>query len=203
MDKFLPSADLRRQFRSDYTLGDGLIIGAASWLRPGKQLEHLIEVAAGLPSDVTVVMAGGVAPGEEQYAKELMDHAQRKLGPRLRFVGRLDDLRGFYNALDLYVNTSQEEAFGLSVLESMACGCPVVGYPSGAVIEVVGPDAGEIVPQDDAPALLDAVDRWLGDETKRNRARLHARRQAEDRYDIRRLAYQLWDEYQSLLAVRS
>ena len=42
-------------------------------------------------------------------------------------LGHVNDLRNFYNGIDLFINTSQEEACSLSVIESLAHGCPVIG----------------------------------------------------------------------------
>ena len=133
--------------------GARLLVGAASWLRPGKQLEHLFQIAANINHNATLVLAGGVAPGEEFYSQKLLADGQQLLGERLRFVGCLNDLRGFYNALDLYINTSKEETCSISIMESLACGCPVIGYPSVSVDEQVLPHGGEIVPQDDRERL--------------------------------------------------
>lgn len=113
-------------------------------------------------------------------------------------LGRLDELRGFYNGLDLFVNTSKEESFGLTSLEAMACGTPVVGYPSLAVQEVVLPGGGEIVKQDNIDQLAEALERWLSEPERLAAARQDARRRAEECFDIRKIALQLWDEYQSL-----
>jgi glycosyltransferase involved in cell wall biosynthesis len=196
-----PDADLGRAFRRQHELGDGLLVGAASWLRPGKQLEHLFQAAAGLKhQQATLVLGGGVAPGEEDYARRVLAEGQRLLGPRLRYLGCLDDLRGFYNALDVYINTSLEETCSISIIESLACGCPVVGYPSVSVAEQILPNGGEIVAQDDCQQLTAAVDKWLGDDARRTAARRGARLQAEERFDIRRLADQLWNEYLGVVA---
>lgn len=203
LESFRPDSAVGRKFRDDYQLGSGPLIGAASWLRPGKQLEHIFQVGSQLASDVTVVLAGGTAPGEEAYAEQVLAEGQRLLGPRLRYLGCLPDLTGFYNALDLYINTSQEETCSISIMESLACGCPVVGYPSVSVGEQVLPSGGEIVSQDDVKQLTATVHSWLQDRAALKRRRTAARKQCEDRFDIHKLADQLWGEYEEVLAERN
>jgi glycosyltransferase involved in cell wall biosynthesis len=189
-----------RRFREEHHLGDGRLIGVASWLRPGKQLEHAVEVLANLKSQgVALVLAGGTAPGEEAYAEQFLNDARAKIGARVRFLGCLENLFGFYNAVDICLNTSREETCSISIMESLACGCPVVGYPSVSVDEQVLPGGGEITPQDDVSALTSVVDRWISDPAKLADARPHARQQAE-RFDIELLSLQLWQEYERVLA---
>ena len=175
------------------------LIGVACALRPRKQLEHLLEAAASLRfSDVRVVVAGGPVSGDERYAEELVARGHQLLGERFVHVGHLRDLRPFYNALDLFVNTSQEEACSISVMEALASGCPILGYPSTSVQEQVLPSGGEIVSQDSVPELGDALERWLADPGRLCSARPLARKRAEDQFDIRALAAQLWGEYHSV-----
>jgi glycosyltransferase involved in cell wall biosynthesis len=148
---------------------------------------------------VKVVLAGGEVPGEPPgYANDIVAMGKSLLGDRFVYVGHLEDLRGMLNALDLFVNTSREESFGIAPLEALACGCPVVGYDSKAVDEVVLPDGGEIVEQDNIELLRETLEKWLSDVALLSVARARARRQAE-RFDIRTLADQLWDEYRQLI----
>jgi glycosyltransferase involved in cell wall biosynthesis len=194
---------LRDSFRSEHSLGNTFLIGTASALRPRKQLEHLFEAASRIASpDFRVVIAGAAVSGDEEYSAKLLKDARSLLGNKLVYLGHLKDLRSLFNALDVYVNTSKEEACSLSILESLACGCPVVGYPSKSVDEQVEPGGGEIVPQDDIGALSAALSRWLSDSERLAAARLGARKRVEDHYDIEKLAGQLWDEYQCVLQER-
>ncbi|MER3440536.1 MAG: hypothetical protein C4296_04060 [Gemmataceae bacterium] len=194
---------LRQAFRARMGLqGGDLAIGIGCGLRPVKQIEHLAEVTARLEDlPVRLFLAGITVPGLEDYADKLLNHLRQRLGPRFTFLGQLDNaqLQEMFNGLDLYVNTSLEESFGVSVLESLACGCPVVGYPSISVSEVILPDGGEIVPQNDLDQLTEAVRRWLSDRGRLQAARAQARRQAE-RFDIARSSEQLWQEYHAVLA---
>jgi glycosyltransferase involved in cell wall biosynthesis len=98
------------------------------------------------------------------------------------------------------VNTSQEEACSISVIESLACGCPVVGYASKSVDEQILPEGGEIVPQDDDVALSRAIEGWLANPAKLAAGRAGARRQAELLFDIRALANELLGHYHAVLS---
>lgn len=199
LTSYRPDAELGRQFREQHSLNSNdILIGAGCAFRERKQLEHLFGAAKRIGDDrLKVVIAGFPVKDEEVYAENLLNTARRQLGDRLRFVGCLSDMRGFSNALDLFVNTSREESFGISVLEGLACGCPIVGYDSKAVDEVVLPDGGEIVEQDNVEALAIAIQRWIRDRDWLKAQRISARRQAE-RFDLKKLSYQLWDEYRDV-----
>ena len=126
LEHFVPDRSRRDLFREQHGLSDGAAIGVACALRPRKQLEHLVEAAARLDSPgLRVLIAGAAVAGDETYADRMLSDAKARLGDRLIVLGHLDELRGFYNGLDVFVNTSQEEACSISVSESLACGCPV------------------------------------------------------------------------------
>jgi glycosyltransferase involved in cell wall biosynthesis len=204
LDRFRPDPQLRDAFRREHHLSDQIVIGVACALRPRKQLEHLFAAAATSPlSNLRVVVAGGPVSGDEEYAAGLLDVGRKILGDRLVHVGHLRDLRGFYNGLDLFVNTSREEACSISVIEALACGCPIVGYPSKSVDEQILPLGGEIVSQDADTELAEALNRWLADPARLSAARRNARARAEQAFDIRRLSGQLWSEYESILGISS
>jgi glycosyltransferase involved in cell wall biosynthesis len=204
LNRYQPDAELGRQFRREHRLESKTLIGIGCAFRPGKQLEHLIEATARMQqSNACLALAGWPVPGDEHYAEQLIADAKLRLGDRFISVGKLADLRGLYNALDLFVNTSQDEACSITVLEALACGCPIVGYPSGSVEEVVPTGGGEIVAQDDVSALTSGIDRWLADHEQLKAARHVARQRAEQQFGIRALADQLWDDYQEILAQSS
>jgi glycosyltransferase involved in cell wall biosynthesis len=185
-------------------LGNAAAVGVACALRPRKQLEHLFRAVQALCESVPhVFVAGAAMPGDEAYAEQLLADGKRRLGDRLHVLGHLKELRDLYNGLDVFVNTSQEEACSISVIESLACGCPVIGYASKSVDDQVLPQGGEIVAQDDVTALSTRLHAWLGDSMRLSERRELARARAEDCFDIGRLSDQLWREYEEVLAARN
>ena len=91
----------------------------------------------------------------------------------------LAELPRLYASADVLVQPSLYEGFGLTVLEAMACGTPVVAATGGSLPEVVG-DAGLLVPPTDLAGLTEAVARVLTDSPLRTwlRARGLERAQA-------------------------
>jgi len=76
----------------------------------------------------------------------------------------------FYQMADCCVAPSLYEGFGLTPLEAMACGAPVVAADSSCTPEVVG-DAGLLVPPGDVAGFADAIIRVLSDDTTARRMR--------------------------------
>jgi glycosyltransferase involved in cell wall biosynthesis len=95
-----------------------------------------------------------------------------RLAERVRFIENLpnEDWVALYNSAGLVVLPSFYEGFGLTVLEAMACGTPVVCSDRGSLPEVTG-DAALFVNPDDLDGLADAMLRALQDEPLRARLR--------------------------------
>jgi len=85
-------------------------------------------------------------------------------------TGEVDDptLAALYAGAECLLHAAWLEGFGLTALESLAAGTPVVAYRAGAVAEVVG-DAGVLVDEGDPSALGDALVSVLDDEPLRAR----------------------------------
>jgi glycosyltransferase involved in cell wall biosynthesis len=203
VEQMKPDAALREQFRRQYNLEHHTVLGAACALRPVKQLEHVFEATSQLKDPrLKFVLAGG-APRttgafDEGYPDAVIRRGRELLGDRFLHVGRLEGLQAFYSGIDLCVNASQMEGASISILESLACGCPVVGYPSTSVHEQVLPTGGEIVEQNSVERLAEALDRWAADPARLATARAGARQRVTECFDIRALSLQLWNEYQTL-----
>ncbi len=122
-----------------------------------KNLGSLTLAARALARDgVDLVVAGG---GRPQFA------AEQGLGA-LRLLGHVPDahLPGLYAGATAFVLPSRHEGFGLTALEAMACGTPVVAASAGALPETVG-DAGVLVAPEPEP-LRDALTALLRDDAR-------------------------------------
>jgi glycosyltransferase involved in cell wall biosynthesis len=104
----------------------------------------------------------------------------RELGleNRVSLVGELDAaaLAGCYDAADVFVLATMQETYGMAVAEALARGLPVVSTSTGAIPDLVGHDAGLIVPPGDTEALTAALSLVLGRPHLRARLAEGARR---------------------------
>jgi glycosyltransferase involved in cell wall biosynthesis len=90
------------------------------------------------------------------------------------------------------------ESFGMSTVEAMACGRPVVVTSNGALPELVVDGAnGRVVPSGDPRALAEALVSLIGDEATRREAGRAARARCEERFDIRDCATSYLDLFQA------
>jgi L-malate glycosyltransferase len=80
------------------------------------------------------------------------------LANRVSFLGFRQDMPAVYNSLDILVNAAWREAFGLVVVEAMACGKVVLGTQAGGIPEIIthGED-GFLFPVGDEEALADLL----------------------------------------------
>jgi glycosyltransferase involved in cell wall biosynthesis len=110
------------------------------------------------------------------------------LTDRVSLVGERDaaGLAAFYDRADLFVLATLHETYGMAVAEALARGLPVISTTTGAIAELVGDDAGLLVPPGDVTALAGALSYVLGDARVREQLASGARR-ARDRLPT-------WDE---------
>jgi teichuronic acid biosynthesis glycosyltransferase TuaC len=140
-------------------------------LIPRKGHDIAIRALAALP-DFDLVIAG---TGPEQVALESL---ATSLGAgRVRFAGRIppEDLRNYYTASDALVLASDREGWANVLLESMACGTPVVATNVWGTPEVVtAPEAGVLMTARTPEALADAVHRLFSSAPDRAATRRYA-----------------------------
>lgn len=131
------------------------------WLTVGNLVElkgvHIAIAALARVPDATLLISGDGPEGHN--LRDLV--TQLGLHERVRFLGVIPhaDLCQYYNAADALIQASSREGMPNVVLESMACGTPVVAAPFAGARELLGtPEAGEIAAERNAEAIADA---WL------------------------------------------
>jgi teichuronic acid biosynthesis glycosyltransferase TuaC len=96
---------------------------------------------------------------------------------RVRFVGHVDqgELKDYYNAADALVLASSREGIANVLMESMACGTPVIATAVWGTPEAVNaPEAGVLMAERSAPALVEAARRLFAAYPDRAATRRHA-----------------------------
>jgi glycosyltransferase involved in cell wall biosynthesis len=135
----------------------------------------------------------------EQSLRELA--SWKGLAERVGFIGFQRDPADCYRALDIVVHAStRPEPFGLTIVEAMACGKPVVISRAGGAAELFteGHDALGITPGDSAD-MARAIEQLAGDAVLRQTLGANARRTVLERFDRERLGPQVLGMYQPLV----
>ena len=133
---------------------------------------HVIGALAQLPAMDLLIVGGG----EERKALEQLA-ARLGVSDRVRFMGAVDQdaLRLIYNAVDALVLASSREGWANVLLESMACGTPVVASAVWGTPEVVAaPEAGVLMPSLDAAGVASGVNRLFSHLPRRDDTRRYA-----------------------------
>ncbi len=115
---------------------------------------------------------------EEETCRRLAERLG--IAGEVEFVGEDPDVARRIRAAGLLLSTSEFEGFGLSVLEAMACGVPVVATDSGGVREVVSDACARLVPVGDVEAAAEAAMEILDDGPLRRAMGEAGRRRAEE-----------------------
>jgi glycosyltransferase involved in cell wall biosynthesis len=127
------------------------------------------------------------------------------LAPSIRHLhwGQISNdrfLSVIYSAADVFVIPSMQESFGLTVLESMACGTPVVGFAVGGIQDTVRHGTtGLLVPVADSVALRDAIIELLNDPVTCQYMGVEGRRIVLEEYADHRLAQKYVALYESMI----
>jgi teichuronic acid biosynthesis glycosyltransferase TuaC len=133
---------------------------------------HAIKALVQLP-DTDLVIVGD---GPERSALQQLA-AQLGVTTRVRFMGAVDQdrLRLVYNGIDALLLASSREGWANVLLESMACGTPVVASAVWGTPEVVAaPEAGVLMPSLDAAGVASGVDRLFSMLPRRADTRRYA-----------------------------
>ena len=148
-------------------------------LNPGKGHETLLRALAGVPPSTWRLTCAGSLTRDPGTAARVRAAAHALgMDDSVSLVGDLDPERlgDCYQRADVFVLATVRETYGMAVAEALAHGLPVVSTTTGAIPDLVGDDAGLLVPPGDIPALTAALARVIGDAGLRARLAGGARR---------------------------
>ena len=143
-------------------------VGCFGRVRHQKGVDLFVEAMIALLPDFpdwTAVITGRVTAEHRDFARRLKDRIDAAgLSQRILFLGEVPDIKVWYRRISLYVAPSRNEGFGLTPLEAMASGAPVVASDAGAYVEMIAQgETGAVVPAGDGEALTKAIRPYLAD----------------------------------------
>ena len=166
-----PPADVKFFVPSDKKRENFFLVVSA--LVPYKRIEVAIQAFNRLGH--SLVIAG---EGPERAA------LQKMAGPNIKFVGRVstEELRNLYQSAQAVVQTAEED-FGISVIEALACQCPVLAFGKGGALESVEEEETGLFFNDLTPeSLIETVDKMGTLRFNTTRMRERALRFSPDRF---------------------
>lgn len=189
------------------TVRVGLVATYARWKGQDVFLEAAARVQAAAPDPpVRFYVVGGpiYRTAGSQFSEEELRGRAAALGiaPLVGFIGFREDPAAIYQALDLVVHAStRPEPFGLTIVEAMACGRPVIACQEGGAAELFtsGQDAVGVPPRNPA-VLAEAILELRNDPARRQRMGACARETALAQFGRERLGPQTVAIYERLLA---
>jgi glycosyltransferase involved in cell wall biosynthesis len=178
---------------------------------PRKGVDNVIRAAALLRRayalKVRLLVVGGEArrpdPARTPEIGRLQEIARgEQIADCVTFVGSRGrhELRPFYAAADVFVTTPWYEPFGITPVEAMACGRPVVGSAVGGIKStVVDGETGFLVPPKDPAALAQRLAQFLRDPALAQTMGRNALRRAGSLYTWEKVADKVAAVYEEVL----
>ena len=175
------------QSKSDDTCGPIVLFFSGNWsFRKGADL--LEPVMKQLGQDFLLQYTSGLRQAR----------AAPITGPNIRFLGRLSEIElvQAINESDIALQPSRREGFGLSILEAMACGKPVVSTLSSAIPEVVQNGKGGLLCEPNSISeLVTAVRKLAQSKTLREDMGNYNRQAVLERFNLDQMATQYFQLY--------
>lgn len=168
-------AAARERLRAEFaTPADAIVILMVSRIEELKGHAVLLDALGQLRERgewVCWIVGGAQRPHEVELLRELQETANRLgISGRLRFTGPRSDVPAVMAAADVYCQPNTgPEGFGLTFVEALRAGLPVVTSSIGGAAEIVTAECGVLCPPGDAVAVADAVWGLIGDSSRRRK----------------------------------
>jgi glycosyltransferase involved in cell wall biosynthesis len=182
------------------------VVGICGRLQPWKRQDLVLQAVDELVRrghDAHALIVGGDAHGlSPEYGPALRRYVrEHALEDRATFTGHVAGAGAYIAAMDVLVNASAAEPFGMTLLEAMALAVPVVAYAAGGPIEIVEPEvSGILLEGEPKAALVAALERLASGPELRRRLAGGGRERFETQFAPDRLVARLEAEIEQLAA---
>ena len=169
-----------------------MLLGVAVFKDPRKGLDDFIELANRLQNKGTIVLVG-------LEKCQLSGLPENIIG--LRHTDNMQELAALYSTADVFVNPTLQDNYPTVIMESLACGTPVVAYETGGIPEQIINETGFLVPKGDINRLYEAV--LKSRDSPREVWRMTCREFAEKLFGQEQCINRYMELYKQLLSERS
>ncbi len=193
--KFSPSVTISREL---FAAPNEKILMHISNFRPVKRIGDIIRVFEGVAQQIPArLMLIGSGP-EKEFAAKMIE--ERGLRGKVHFLDRQVDVSRLIPLADLYLLLSEHESFGLTALEAMSCGVPVIGTSGSGMDEFLGDGvAGSLFPVGEVAAITEGCLRILRDPDLQREMGARGRQRAVEQYREDQVTERYVDLYRSVL----
>jgi N-acetyl-alpha-D-glucosaminyl L-malate synthase BshA len=194
-------ANYKAALREQFTPTDRVLMHISNF-RPVKRVRDVVRVFARVHEEISSVLVM-VGDGPDRVHAEA---EARELGveDRVFFLGKIDTVAPLLSAADLFLLPTQSESCGLSALEALASGVPVVGTDAGGLPEVVRDGlTGALCAVGDTQGMATAAIDILRDRDRWQEMSALAARDARERYGIDDVVEQYESFYDLALTQRT
>ena len=189
-------AGVRAQFN-----GDRKVLIHISNFRPVKRIKDVVGIYAAVNRAVPSVLVM-VGDGPERHEAE-QEARRLRIDRHVHFLGKIDSVAPLLAAADLFLLPTDAESFGLSALEALASGTPVIGTNAGGLPEVVTHgETGCLFPVGDVDAMAASAVDLLRDEKKWRRLSDAGAADARSRFAMNDIVQRYEELYAQSLAER-
>ena len=194
-------AKYKAALRDQFAPSDRVLMHISNF-RPVKRVRDVVKIFARvrekIPSVLVMVGDGPDRVHAEAEAREL------GIGERVFFLGKIEAVAPLLSAADLFLLPTQSESFGLSALEALASGVPVVGTNAGGLPEVVRDgETGALCAVGDVDGMAASAIDILRDRERWQAMSTLAARDARERFALDDVVEQYEAFYDLALTIRS
>lgn len=141
----------KSSFKSKYNLqGKFVILGVASIWDSRKGLKYFADLKKSTSEDEKIVLVGLSKKQLKEIPKDIIGISK---------TDKIEDLVDIYSSADVFVNTTLEDNFPTTNLESLACGRPVITFDTGGSPESIDDTVGIVVEQENVCDLRYAINK--------------------------------------------